>query len=445
MKIFQQLKKSNKGLKQAFYLSLISGLLIAGASVNAVENGNPLVDHIYTADPSAHVFEDRVYIYGSHDQDNAKGYKMIDYHVLSSADLVNWEDHGVALTVDDVPWADNRMWAPDAIFKDGTYYFYFPARQGKQFHIGVATSDSPAGPFIPEPDFIKGTDEIDPAVFVDDDGQAYIYWGGKSAKVAKLDKSLKKIEGDVVNVEGADYFYEAAWMHKLDDTYYLSYSSKFHPDTKDHIIVYGTSDKPMGPFKYQGKMIGDVSGITNHHSTVKFKGQWYAFYHNSDLSGGHNARRSIVADYLHFNDDGSIREVVQTKLGVGQYDGMLLIEAENYSETKNVQKRESKDGSLHLAFDVNEKVVFNNVDFGEKTVNSIKLNVASLTEGGKVMVRTKSGTLLGEVNIPKTKSIDKWKTVSGKITELTGLNSISLTYVGSESSMLRLDSLVFSK
>lgn len=440
-----QIKSTNRVLKSVLSLSASLALMLGSASVFAVENGNPLVEHIYIADPSAHVFEGRVYVYGSHDQDDAKNYKMTDYHVLSSADLVNWEDHGVALSVDDVAWADNRMWAPDAAYKNGKYYFYFPARQGKTFHIGVATSDSPAGPFIPEPDFIKGTDEIDPAVFIDDDGQAYMYWGGKAGKVAKLDDTLLKIEGEVQDIEGDDYFYEASWMHKLNDTYYLSYSSKFHPDTKDHIIVYGTSDKPMGPFKFQGKMIGDVSGITNHHSTVKFKGQWYAFYHNSDLSGGHNARRSAVADYLHFNDDGSIREVVQTKLGVGRYDGMSLIEAENYSETENVEKRESKDGGLHLLFDANDKVVFNNVDFGDKTVNTIKLNVVGLNEGGKVMVRTKSGTLLGEVKIPKTKSSNEWQTISGKINELTGKNSITLTYVTTNKNALRIDSFAFGQ
>jgi hypothetical protein len=436
----------NKILTTSKSIILAVTVALVPITIKAAENGNPLVNHIFTADPSAHVFENRVYVYGSHDLPTGKGYKMTDYHVLSSADLVNWEDHGLALSLDDVQWAKDRMWAPDAIYKDGTYYFYFPARgKDKTFRVGVATSDSPAGPFVAEPNFIEGTDEIDPAVFIDDDGQAYIYWGGRSVKVAKLDDSMKKLKGDIVKLQGVDYFYEAAWMHKLGDTYYLSYSSKFHPETKDHIIVYATAKNPLGPFTFQGIVNGNVSGITNHHSTVEYKGQWYLFYHNSELSGGINTRRSIVADYLHFNDDGSIREVIQTKLGIGRYDGLKPIEAENYSETLNVQKRESQDGGLHIVFDDKDKVIFNNIDFGETLVNTIQFKILSKYTGGKLMIRSKVGTLLATLDIPQSMDTDKWKFVSAQISPISGKKDFSFTYLNEIGGTLRVDNVVFIK
>lgn len=431
-------------------IGLLAILIMSSMGVSALENGNPLVNHIYTADPSGHVFENRVYIYPSHDEDDAMRYTMKDYHVLSSADLLTWEDHGVALSVDNVPWASQKMWAPDCVYKDGIYYFYFPAKdKDNNFRIGVATSDSPAGPFTAEPNYIQGSDEIDPAVFIDDDGQAYLYWGGKSVKVAKLDASMKKINGEILKLKGVDYFYEAAWMHKYQNTYYLSYSTgKFLPDTNDHLIAYATADSPTGPFSYQGIVNGDVSGITNHHSIVEYKGQWYLFYHNSDLSGGNNTRRSVAADYLHFNDDRSIRPVIQTELGIGRYNGRSTIEAENYSETKNTKKRENlNDDGLHVVFDNNDKIIFNNIDFDNLSFNHVQLKVTSETDTGTVMVRTKTGTLLAEIAIPKTEGIGKWKTVGGKIGPLTGTNDISFSYVDASAtdSVFRLDSILFTK
>jgi len=419
-------------------------LFFFGLESDAIEPGNPLVDHIYTADPSAHVFEGRIYVYPSHDQDDATSYNMTDYHVLSSANLVDWVDHGVVLDVDDVPWAASRMWAPDCAYKDGTYYFYFPARTSDgEKRIGVATSDSPAGPFVPEDSYIEGTNEIDPAVFIDDDGQAYLYWGGNTCYVAKLDETMKQLDGEVVEL-AVDYFYEAAWMHKKDGIYVLSYSTKYHPDTSDHIIVYATSTSPWGPFTYQGIVNGDVSGITNHHSTVEYKGQWYLFYHNSDLSGGHDNRRSVCADYLHFNDDGSIRPVIQTDVGIGQYDGLSKIEAENYTETENVEKRENTDGGLHIVFDPDDELIFNNVDFDDQNISTIQLQVASVSSTGSLEISTTSGELLGTIPIPQTGGTQNWQTVSGQIQQLNAVNDISITYTNTGSNQLQLDWIEFS-
>ena len=314
---------------------------------------NPLITHIYTADPSAHVFEGKIYIYPSHDLDNdhqeatdGSHFDMEDYHVFSMNDIQTApEDHGQVLHVKDVPWAEQQMWAPDAAFKNGKYYFYFPAKDFDGiFRIGVATSDSPAGPFTPEAKPIAGSYSIDPAVFVDDDGQAYLYfggiWGGQlerwqtdtydpdgvepvgsepaiGPRVAKLTVDMLSIDGAVQEIaildaegnpitagDNARRYFEGPWMHKYNGKYYLSYSTG---DT--HFIVYATSDSPMGPFVYQGKILTPVLGWTTHHSIVEFQGKWYLFYHDSTLSGGVTHKRNIKVAELTFDEDGRIQTI----------------------------------------------------------------------------------------------------------------------------------------
>jgi hypothetical protein len=310
----------------------------------------PLVTHVYTADPSAHVFGGAIYIYPSHDidggvpfNDNGDHFCMEDYHVFRMAspngDAV---DCGVALHVKDVPWAERQMWAPDAACKDGRYYLYFPAKRADGvFQIGVALADRPEGPFIPEPEAIRGSYSIDPAVYEDDDGAHYMYfggiWGGQLQKyrnntyaetheepvasepalgprMAKLSDDMKQFaetpRGIVILDEhgkpllAGDHdrrYFEAPWMHKYQGTYYLSYSTG---DT--HFLCYATSDNPYGPFIYEGKIMTEVVGWTTHHSICKFAGKWYLFYHDSILSGGVTHLRSMKMTELHYDERGKI-------------------------------------------------------------------------------------------------------------------------------------------
>ena len=422
------------------------------ASIEPLGTGNPFIQHIYTADPSAHVFEDKIYVYPSHDQTNANGFNMRDYHVFSSSDLFTWEDHGVALDVDDVSWAKEYMWAPDCVYKDGMYYFYFPAKDHQgNFKIGVATSQSPAGPFMPENDPIQGSFSVDPAVFIDDDGQAYMYFGGdgdggqSTPWVAKLDETMKEFNTAPKRVSGARYWFEACWVHKIDGIYYLSYSTgTYHPNyPQSSAIAYATATDPMGPFTYQGIVNGTVTGWTNHHSTVEFKGQWYLFYHSSDLSGGNTVKRSICAEYLHFNNDGSIRKVKQTKQGIGSYDGLERIEAENYSETVGAAKQENNDGGLHVALDTNDTIVFYKVDFKEEQVNFIELRIASDADGDVIEIIKDNHDVLGEIQVINTGGFDKWHTLSGPIKSITGKTKIGLIFKGTEESSVNLNWIKF--
>ncbi|KAH8786588.1 glycosyl hydrolase [Hyaloscypha finlandica] len=312
----------------------------------------PLVTHIFTADPSAHVFSGKLYVYPSHDvstdikdNDNGDQYAMNDYHVLSMEEVGGpVTDHGVALALEDIPWAGKQLWAPDAATRDGKYYLFFPARDKEGvFRIGVAVSDVPEGPFKPEPKPIEGSFSIDPASFVDDDGEAYLYFGGiwggqlqcwtsgkfdKDAyssmeaqsgnalypKVAKLSKDMLSFDGGVQNVvifdeEGqplaaSDHdrrFFEAAWMHKYNGKYYFSYSTG---DT--HYLCYAVGDNPIGPFTYGGRILEPVQGWTTHHSIVEYKGKWYLFHHDTSLSGK-NHLRCVKATEIFYNKDGEIK------------------------------------------------------------------------------------------------------------------------------------------
>lgn len=310
----------------------------------------PLVSHIYTADPSAHVFDNKIYIYPSHDiesgtpeNDNGDHFDMRDYHVFSM-DSIDGKivDHGVVLDVKDVPWAGRQMWAPDAAYKKGTYYFYFPLKDKNDiFRIGVATGSSPAGPFKAEAEPIKGSFSIDPAVFEDNDGAYYMYfgglWGGQLQrwKTGKYDPKgtepsnnepalcpkVVRMSDDMLGFaeqprdlvimdengqplladDHKRRFFEAAWMHKYNGKYYFSYSTG-----NTHFICYAVSDKPYGPFTYKGIILTPVSGWTTHHSIVEFKGKWYLFHHDCELSGGKTHLRNIKYAEIRYRDDGTI-------------------------------------------------------------------------------------------------------------------------------------------
>ncbi|WP_141455227.1 glycoside hydrolase family 43 protein [Pseudoxanthomonas sp. z9] len=313
----------------------------------------PLLTHLYTADPSAHVFDGRLYIYPSHDIDGGAAFDddgghfvMEDYHVLrmDSPDGPA-TDCGVALHVRDVPWAERQMWAPDAACRDGKYYLYFPAKQADGlFRIGVAVSERPEGPFTAEPEPIAGVYSIDPAVFRDDDGEHYLYfggiWGGQLQKyrdnrhdamheeptpdapalgprVARLDTGMKTLaeparEIMILDEQGqplraGDHerrFFEGAWVHKHAGRYYFSYSTG---DT--HLLCYAVGDSPYGPFTYQGVILTPVVGWTTHHSICAFADKWYLFYHDALLSGGATHLRTAKCTELQHDAHGHIRTI----------------------------------------------------------------------------------------------------------------------------------------
>ena len=288
---------------------------------NFKAKGNPIITHMRTADPSAHVWADgKLWLYPSHDQDDATDYKTMDgYHVFSTSDLVNWTDYGEVLHSRNVPWAlSGWMWAPDCAYKNGIYYLYFPAKDKTgQWRIGVATSTVPEGPFIPEANYIIGTNGIDPSCFMDDDGQAYLYFG--QALVAKLKDNMKELAEPPREIDyGATNFREGVWMHKRNGIYYYSYVD--YKSTVDHGF-YSMGDNPYGPFAYKGGINKPIRKAQDHHSIVEYKGVWYYFYHLGDYDGGDATRRNVAVEYLYYNDDGTMKPIVQTQDGVKEVKG----------------------------------------------------------------------------------------------------------------------------
>ena len=316
----------------------------------------PLVSHIYTADPSAHVFNNRIYIYPSHDtatgtreDDLGSHFDMRDYHILSM-DRIGGRvtDHGVALDIRNIPWAGRQLWAPDAAFANNTWYLYFPVKDKQDiFRIGVATSDRPEGPFVAEREPMAGTYSIDPCVFRDDDGTHYLYfggiWGGQLQRwnnnqynaaasnrqseeeavlprMARLDPNMKSLAEPVREVRIVDSignlfrernndkrFFEAAWMHKYKGRYYFSYSTG---DT--HNICYAIGNSAYGPFTYAGILLKPVEGWTSHHSIIQKDGKWWLFYHDVQLSGKTHLRNVKVTE-LRYNSDGTLQTVSATR------------------------------------------------------------------------------------------------------------------------------------
>jgi arabinoxylan arabinofuranohydrolase len=289
---------------------------------------NPFVTDLYTADPSAHVWKDgRLYVYPSHDVAPPRGCDLMDkYHVYSTDDMVHWKDHGEILEASEVPWGRPEggfMWAPDCAYKNGTYYFYFPhpTGSGKEWNntwkIGVATSKEPAAHFTVQ-GYIKGLKSmIDPCIFVDDDGQAYLYYGGGGhCEGGKLKDNMMEIDGAMQPMPGLEDFHEATWVHKRNGTYYLSYSDNHDSAGLHNRMRYATGNSPLGPWTYRGIFMDPTDSYTNHGSIVEYKGQWYAFYHTSVLSH-FDWLRSICVDKLFYNPDGTIQKVIPTTTGPG--------------------------------------------------------------------------------------------------------------------------------
>lgn len=287
---------------------------------------NPIITHMFTADPAVLVYQDTVFMYAGHDAAaiDANNYEMHDWHVFSSTDLAHWADHGPVLSPKQFSWADDHAYAGQCVYRDGKFYWYVPMGHKKDsisgggFAIGVAVSTSPTGPFTDAlgraliinemtTDRSHSWDDIDPTVFIDDDGQAYLYWGNKSCKYVKLSSNMLELDGPI-SVVPLENFEEAPWLYKRNGIYYLVYAAMF-PECTD----YATSHSPTGPWTYRGRISDTAPNSTTiHPAIIDYHGRSYFFYHNGALPTGGNYRRSICLDRLYYHTDGSIQKVVQT-------------------------------------------------------------------------------------------------------------------------------------
>jgi hypothetical protein len=429
---------------KTFGCCLILLVVLAGSAADNAYPQNPIIRDQFTADPASRVFEGRVYLYPSHDilagegRGRAGWFCMEDYHVFSSGNLVDWTDHGVIVSQDKVPWVNSQayaLWAPDCISRNGKYYFYFPAPArdttlGRGFSIGVAIADKPDGPFTPEPAPIRNARGIDPNPFIDKDGQAYLYWAARHIYVAKLKPDMLELDSHPQVVQGLpdQGLKEGPFVFERNGLYYLTYP---HVQDKTERLEYAVSNNPLGPFKVTGVIMDESPECwTNQQSILEFKGQWYLFYHQNDLSPNFDKNRSVRIDSLFFNDDGTIRKVIPTLRGVGVTDASSKIQIDRYSA--------KSDGGSAVAFlDTLRKgegwkaildsggawVQYNAVDLGSKRFTAVEVRARSKTGGAfQIRLNTLDGPVLTEMKIPADTD---WKEISVPVSKYEqGINNL---------------------
>ncbi|WP_417360577.1 family 43 glycosylhydrolase [Galbibacter sp.] len=387
---------------------------------------NPLIMDQFTADPTARVFNGRIYVYPSHDiippkgEGRAEWFNMADYHVFSSDNLTQWKDHGVILDQKDVPWGDSdaySMWAPDLIERNGKYYFYFPNRRKEAadgeggFSIGVAISDKPDGPFTVHPSPIEGVEGIDPNVIIDKDGQAYLFWSQSKIYGAKLKDNMLELASEpktFVELPQKGHM-EGPFVFQRDGLYYMTYP---HVANKIERLEYAVSDTPLGLYTHKGVIMDESPNgtWTNHHSITKYKGQWYLFYHDSELSPNFDKNRSIRADSLSFNEDGTIQKVLPTLRGVGISSAYKHIQLDRYSrkssdsvESVYLDKEDTFKGWMLVFTDTDATVRYNAVGFGDTAPKELLININSaLSSKTSVEIRDAQGNVIAKSKIKAT-------------------------------------------
>lgn len=452
-------------LPNNFFFKMFSPVICFMIFINIAIAQNPIVTHMYTADPTARVFDGKLYVYPSHDVDvcnelqGSNGFCMPDYHMFSTEDMVNWKDHGVIMDQNEVPWGGKDqygMWAPDCIYKDGTYYYYYPgvpADKSAFRRIGVATSKSPTGPFKQVSHYIKGIQGIDPGLFVDDDGKAYLYYGGGNGKgalkVVELKDNMIEIKDKAKDVEGIVYkgYREASFLFKRNDIYYFTYA---RIGDNNYQIEYAIADNPIGPFEYKGVAMENIGNGTNHHSFVEYKSQWYLFYHDWSISDN-NRLRSMCVDKMEFNEDGTIIPVKPTLRGVGTPKAGDIIQIDRHNGIEKakvsiVQGNQPRGFQLDY-IENNGWVKFDRVNFGDGSLQELKVRASSENSGGVLELRTgnQDGPLLASVTIENTGSWNTWKTFTGKFTGTTqGVKDIVCVFKGKDSYLFNVNWIKFS-
>jgi arabinoxylan arabinofuranohydrolase len=424
---------------------------------------NPIVSHVFTADPSAHVFEGRVYVYTSHDPDGQMAYDMTDYHAFSSDDLVNWQDHGVVLDAANITWTD-RLYAPTAAYSKitGKYYLYFPNAGSA---IGVAVSDSPGGPFedalgrpLIDPN-VPGAGDVewlfDPAAFVDDDGQVYLYFGGgpegtgDNARVIRLNPDMISLADAAATTIVAPDLFEASFVHKHEGRYYFSYSTSFASHAP--FIDYLVSDNPMTGWQYAGTALQQPDqndGNNNHHSIVEYQGNSYIFYHNRVLAhreGRSSFQRSITLDNLTYDAQGNINLVPSQRGEVRQLrsvDAFARVEAEAMADQRGIETEFVLDGGARQGVSISELqngdwVGYSQLDFREGA-SVFRARVAAAAGGGTLQIRvdgcneltTSPGTEVGGCLIAATGGPQSWADVACSVSVGAGVHDVCLTFSG---------------
>jgi arabinoxylan arabinofuranohydrolase len=437
--------------KKAVTGILISTVIISGTLCYA---DNPIIQTKYTADPAPMVYNDTVFLYTGHDEDDATGFKMQNWLLYTSTDMVNWTDHGVIASLKDFKWVtvDNGAWAPQCIRRNNKFYMYCPVPNG--MGIGVLVSDSPYGPFkdpIGKPLIKNSSHDIDPTVLIDDDGQAYLYWGNPNLYYVKLNGDMISYSGEIVNepTKPANY-QEGPWVWKHSGRYYLSYASTCCPEG----IGYAMSNSPTGPWEYKGMIMeGDQRSSGNHPGIVDYKGKSYVFGFNYAIMkktmSKHYERRSVCLENLIYNTDGTILKLPfwSTK-GVeqlGTVNPYNRTEAETMAFSEGLKTEMETEWERNVPWDKGKKIedrIFvtsihngdylkvKGVDFA-KGCSTVEVSIASL-KGGKIEIHTDKidGPVLGTINVNTSGEGDLWKTITSPVKNIKGIHDLFFVFKG---------------
>jgi arabinoxylan arabinofuranohydrolase len=463
-------------MKASLLPALLSSLVLR------VLADNPIVQTIYTTDPAPLVYNNRVYVYTGHDEDGATTYVMKDWHVYSTADMVNWQDHGSPLSLANFAWANANAWAGQVIPRNGKFYYYVPVRHTTgQMAIGVAVGDSPTGPFrdaIGKP--LVETNEIDPTVYIDDDGQvsiqslalyhngmavlkqkrqAWLMWGNPNLWYVKLNSDMISTNGSPAkitlttagfgtrsgNAQRPTTFEEAPWLYKRNGIWYLIYAANCCSED----IRYSTStSSPLGPYTYRGVIMPTQGkSFTNHPGIVDYKGNSYFFYHNGALPGGGGYQRSVAVERFVYNSDGTIPQIQMTTAGplqLGTFDPYTRQEAETMAFSSGVETETCADagGGMQVShIDNGDYIKVKGVGFGSPGPKSFSARVSSGSSGGKIELRLggTSGTLIGTCNVPGTGSWTSYTTVTCSISGAAGTQDLYLRFTGGSGSLFNFN------
>jgi arabinoxylan arabinofuranohydrolase len=412
---------------------------------------NPIIQTLYTADPAPMVHDGVCYLYTTHDEDVTvrNFFTMNDWRCYSTTDMVNWTDLGSPLSYKEFSWArSNSSWAGQCIPRNGKFYFYVPInRQRGGNAIGVAVSDSPTGPFsdpIGKP-LLTGNGYIDPSVFIDDDGQAYLYWGNPNLYYVKLNEDMISYSGEIVKVplttesfgvrtkdDRPTQYEEGPWLYKRKGLYYLIFAAG---PISEH-ISYSTGPSATGPWTF-GSIVMPTQGraFTNHPGLCDYKGNTYFFYHNGALPGGGGFKRSVCVEQLEFNDDGTIPTINMTKEGapqIGHLNPYDTVQAETICWESGIETEKCSEGGINVC-DINDSdyIKIKGVDFGAGAA-SFEARVVSATNGGNIEIRLDSltGTLVGTCPVSGTGDWQTWKTVSCSVSGASGVHDLYLKFTG---------------
>ncbi|MFI7432390.1 family 43 glycosylhydrolase [Micromonospora haikouensis] len=418
---------------------------------------NPIVQTIYTADPAPIVHNGRVYLYTGHDEDGSTYFTMKDWRVFSSADMVNWTDHGSPMSLATFSWAEADAWAGHVVARNNKFYWYVPVKQrGGGMVIGVGVADSPTGPFrdaIGRP--LVGNGEIDPNVMIDDDGQAYLYWGNPNLWYVKLNADMVSYSGSPTkiplttagfgtrtgNASRPTLYEEGPWVYKRNGMYY----NVFAAECCSEFIGYSTAPGPTGPWTYRGTVMPRQGGsFTNHAGVIDFNGGSYFFYHNGALPGGGGYARSVAVEKFSYNSDGTIPTMNMTTSGapqVGTLNPYVRQEAETIAWSVGVETEPAGEGGMNVGFLSNgDYVKVKGVAFGAGA-SSFTARVASAGSGGTIEVRLggPTGTRVGACTVPVTGGWQTWQTVSCPVTGATGTQDLYLRFAGGSGNLFNLN------